>query len=325
MMKSRFLASAAVALAVAISAAPVHASGEVLTGDFLQVSVNDQSGTFGLGGNDRPAYVHDPSGSGTFDLSTDYIAPGSPHDGFSVAADQITGFVQNNNNFNGFGNDIVALGDVSILTGSAARGYANAAEWTGQLASVFQLTNSYFFNPGDERVLIETTITALQNLTGLAFARSVDPDSGTTTSINERGNANFAANDFIGSESVANGRTLALINVDNGGFANQTSIQANCCSNRNPFDTLNNTGQDLGLSTTGDDSLNLAYDIGALNIGESATFQYAYAAGLGLDTIVVTPGGVPEPSTWAMLLLGFFGIGGALRRRKNVTTTVSYA
>jgi hypothetical protein len=30
-----------------------------------------------------------------------------------------------------------------------------------------------------------------------------------------------------------------------------------------------------------------------------------------------TPGGVPEPSTWAMMLLGFAGIGMALRRRKG--------
>jgi hypothetical protein len=36
-------------------------------------------------------------------------------------------------------------------------------------------------------------------------------------------------------------------------------------------------------------------------------------------------GAVPEPSTWALMLLGFFGIGAVMRRRKDVTTTVSYA
>lgn len=37
----------------------------------------------------------------------------------------------------------------------------------------------------------------------------------------------------------------------------------------------------------------------------------------------VPPGGspVPEPATWAMMLLGFFAIGGAIRRRKRHTLT----
>lgn len=38
-------------------------------------------------------------------------------------------------------------------------------------------------------------------------------------------------------------------------------------------------------------------------------------------------GAVPEPSTWAMMLLGFFGIGGAMRRAKPVIqrATLSYS
>lgn len=36
-------------------------------------------------------------------------------------------------------------------------------------------------------------------------------------------------------------------------------------------------------------------------------------------------GAVPEPATWAMMLLGFFGLGAAMRRKPAVKTTVSYA
>lgn len=32
----------------------------------------------------------------------------------------------------------------------------------------------------------------------------------------------------------------------------------------------------------------------------------------------VSPAGVPEPATWAMMLLGFFGMGAALRRRRQL-------
>ncbi|MCW6531464.1 PEPxxWA-CTERM sorting domain-containing protein [Sphingomonas sp. MMSM20] len=38
---------------------------------------------------------------------------------------------------------------------------------------------------------------------------------------------------------------------------------------------------------------------------------------------VTPPGGVPEPATWAMMLIGFFSIGAALRRRGRVVTIVA--
>lgn len=60
----------------------------------------------------------------------------------------------------------------------------------------------------------------------------------------------------------------------------------------------------------------------------------AFQSGLAWDGLSLndTPidggdvGAVPEPSTWALMLLGFFGIGSVLRRRqRNVATTVTYA
>ena len=302
--------------AIALYATSASASGVTLTGDYLLVNVNEL-GTFGQGPPSTgtpPAFVHDPTGTGSFNLSTDYISPGTPHDGFSLISDQF-GFTQNDNTgFNGFGS-----GPVTTLLGADARGFANAVSWTGSLAGFLTITNSYFFNPGDERVLIETSIVALSDLTNLAFARSVDPDSGTTVSNNERGNDTFGIHDFVGSESTTNGRTLALVNIDDSGFDHTTQINGSCCSNINPYNVLSHTGGDLGTSSTGDHGLNLAYDIGSLSTGSTATFQYAYAAGLGLDDIVIPPptGAVPEPATWIMLILGFMGVGGTMRMQKR--------
>ena len=45
-------------------------------------------------------------------------------------------------------------------------------------------------------------------------------------------------------------------------------------------------------------------------------------ANVGFDSIAVS---VPEPATWAMMLMGFGMIGFAARRRQSVKTTVTYA
>ena len=60
----------------------------------------------------------------------------------------------------------------------------------------------------------------------------------------------------------------------------------------------------LGAPTT------FTYDIGGDIFGDRTT-QAVY-----LPVVVGQPGGVPEPATWAMMLLGFGGIGVAVGRRK---------
>ncbi len=75
-------------------------------------------------------------------------------------------------------------------------------------------------------------------------------------------------------------------------------------------------------------------------ISSSSTFAGATLASLGLtegtylynapnDTITViigaARGAVPEPATWAFMILGFGAIGGAMRRQRKANVKVSYA
>ena len=97
---------------------------------------------------------------------------------------------------------------------------------------------------------------------------------------------------------------------------------------QNPNQYFGN-GSHLTFSVTGNAPLSIA----SLGTGQSETFTSGtYNVVMGADlrqcltqTCVTGPvgaiiqsGAVPEPATWAMMLVGFGGIGALLRRRRNV-------
>jgi len=85
-------------------------------------------------------------------------------------------------------------------------------------------------------------------------------------------------------------------------------------------------GLTFGFSTLTNNNLDLPYQHGTITFvasGPTTTLQF-YSSGLAsVDGIVdnvllsglVAP--VPEPATWAMMLLGFGGVGMAIRRRRH--------
>ena len=61
----------------------------------------------------------------------------------------------------------------------------------------------------------------------------------------------------------------------------------------------------------------------SLNVTEGSSFVYQLPNDTLTVRIGVLAGGVPEPSTWALLILGFGAVGGAMRRK--ATVRVAYA
>ena len=281
----------------------------IFNGDYIGVTINDAGSLASL--------KHDPTGNATYGVN-DYITPGNPHDGFSVTSTE-TGFLQNRNT----GTVNIIGGPSSVLAGAAALGYDFAATWAGA-TSFLSVNNSYFYNIGDERIRVISTITALSDLTSLAFARSVDPDpdvntSGSFDTNNQRGNALFGATDFIGAAGPKTGLTLALVNNSGNTYTHNTLIGTDCCVNVDP-----NTVLSGGIfSNTDDSSLNMAWLVGSLSTGNSATIEYFYAVGDRID-VVGDPGAVPEPATWLMMIIGFGLVGAAMRRKQPSTLRVRY-
>lgn len=304
-MKSIVKLAAATALAL-----PGVANATVtFNGSYIGVTVGNDGSLSSL--------KHDKTGNASYGVN-DYITPGTPHEGFSTNSTQ-GGFRQNGN---ATGDNYVG-GPSTALAGAAALGYDFAATWTGA-DSQLSITNSFFYNDGDERIRVVSVLKALTDLTGLSFARSVDPDpdvntSGSFSTNNQRGNSLFGTADFVGAAGPVTGLTLALVNNSGTTYAHNTLIGGSCCSNINPATVLGGGAN----NAVGDLSLNMAWLIGNLSEGNSATIEYFYAVGDKID-VVGDPGAVPEPATWLMMITGFGFVGGSMRYRKR-STKVAFA
>ncbi len=91
-----------IALATVLAASLFSSSAlaqVALTGKYISTAVGT-AGTLGTGGGTSPGLIHDPSGTGSFDPTNDYITPGSPHQGFAITSNE-SGFRGNDNNAGG--------------------------------------------------------------------------------------------------------------------------------------------------------------------------------------------------------------------------------
>ena len=254
----------------------------------------------------------------------DYLTPGSPHNGYSLVADQFG--QQTNDNYYAGGN--FGSASPTLLTGAAAHGYSQAATWSGG-NSYTNVSNSYFFNAGDQRIIVKTTITALSNLTNLAFATSVDPDPdvytyGSYSTDNQRGNSIYGIDDFVSGSGPRTGLTLAIVNLDtNGLHPHDAKSTIRVLLEHQPV----RRAQPRRRRERPDERLQVKRRLSASiwptrsvrsNAGNSVTLTYAYAVG---DHVATTGGsGTPEPATWAMMLVGFGAVGATLRRRATKVT-----
>jgi len=297
-------------LSVAAFAAPI-----TLTGNFVQVGVNDR-GTLGSGGSTPPGMRHDPTGTGNFTpggIANDYLTPGTPSEAFAVSYGTPTArqFRVATN-----ASATTAFTTVSATTLTTEAGYSLAGTWSGTIGGVLNISHTYFFNAGDERINIRTTIEALTDLADLNFGRHLDPDPdvnrfGSFATRNTRGNSVFAAEDLVSAAGTSTGLTVGLLDNQATYFSN-TGISSGCCSIDNPDNVLLGYGPTSPTFNTGDFGMQMAWAIGNLATGATATINYAYVFGDRQDTV----GGGTVPAPMSALLVGLGLVGVALSRRQ---------
>lgn len=126
-----------------------------------------------------------------------------------------------------------------------------------------------------------------------------------------------------GSYSIAFGPGVQALSFVFGGLDSYNSVTLNFAN----AGAVSLFGQETstGLAGTGAGPTNsgttgrVTYDFGGTDILNSVTFATSQAA-FEIDEVAAA---VPEPATWAIMLLGFGMIGSALRRRR-VTAKVRY-
>ena len=162
---------------------------------------------------------------------------------------------------------------------------------------------------GHVAVQIQLTNNTGADATGVQWGVGIDADQGvpagfgfdTTNEILGLGNASAVRATSLDGWSLTLANTTSASAFNIAGYIDPFS----CCSPVDPAAMLG-AAQAVGNYGFADSSINLAYDLGAIANGQSATFGYEYIMA------------VPEPETYAMLLAGLGLIGFSARRRSAV-------
>lgn len=162
---------------------------------------------------------------------------------------------------------------------------------------------------GHVAVQIQLTNNTGANATGVQWGVGFDPDQGipvglgfgTTNEILALGNSSAVRATSLDGWSVTLHNTTSAAAFTVAPYIDPFS----CCSPVDPAFMLA-AAQGIGSYGFADNSINLAYELGAIPNGHSVTFGYEYIMA------------VPEPETYAMLLAGLGLIGFSARRRRAV-------
>lgn len=281
-----------------------NSGGIFLANNYIATCVS-KDGTFGTGPNPT-GMTFNPSGSHTVP-SPDFLRPGTPHEYFSIS---INGRTYTNNNDNGAGIE----GSDNIPTEiKRLNRYANRSRvkeggvlvksriYVDSRSKVLAVTQKYTLDPNSREIIVrvEAHNAGLVELNNIQYARGLDPDQdfpATHSTLNRIGHSFFPSpatitgrvvdvspNNIAWSEGKNTQLSVALYSVD--------PVKHNTCISplwtTEPSEILSrkcgllsqpiyDRPQGIFGSDYSDSTINIAFSIGDLKVGEKKVFSYKY-------------------------------------------------
>ena len=275
----------------------------LLENEWIKAGVNKDKGTLGSGHLTSPGILFDPTGSGNFNTTYDYLSHTNdssniPHDGFALKVDGAN--KTNNNQNNVFCSIIGGAYCTNDITGSTSFvDGTNALTWTGSVSfedsGTWAVENTYSLSAGQKFIGIQTSITAGSDANTVYFAKYTDPDpsgvpSDAFNTDNKLGHSGVASTQLAFAEATVSGYAIGLYSAETNVTA---GIQDNTTWTSRPdtqADAFNGTPDDYGgsLSGSGDDALGLTFTFSNVSQGDVLTFSHAYVFGTSLDDAVTS-------------------------------------
>ena len=300
-MKKKIIASVIAALLSTTALADTSSMNADVTGmgilqnEWVKAGVNGTTGTFGSGGGTSPGLLFDPTGTGTFNPSFDYLTPGAPFDGFSVKIDG-TNYANNN------GGGVAIANDGNGLTDGT-----NTLSWTGGITGKFNITNTFTLAPATPYIDITSSITMLTDATTLSFGKFIDPDSqgmpgDSSSTDNVLGYGVIPSTNVAFSEATVSRYALGLYSTD-------ANVTAGITGWSQEADAYVNADASCGtgvLYCNADDTIGLSWTWSGVSTGDILTANYAYIFGPSAfdaaeDAITGGAGGGADVSSWGTL------------------------
>jgi hypothetical protein len=239
---------------------------------WVKAGVNTNTGTLGSGGGTSPGLLFDPTGTGTFNPSFDYLTPGSPFDGFSLKVDGVN---KTNNNIGTV--QIAKTGGLTLSNGDTT------LTWTGASAfgaNTWSVSNAYTLGVGKPYIDITSTIVAGGAASNVYFAKFIDPDSqgmagDSSATDNVLGYGAIPSTNVAFSEATVSRYALGLYSASSNVAAgiNVWNTQADSYTNANA-----SCGTGV-LFCRNDHTIGLTFSWTGVNSGDTLTASYAYIFG----------------------------------------------
>ena len=297
----------------------------LLENEWIKAGVNKDKGTLGSGHLTSPGILFDPTGSGNFNTTYDYLSHTNdssniPHDGFALKVDGAN--KTNNNQNNVFCSIIGGAYCTNDITGSTSFvDGTNDLTWTGSVVvdgGTWVVENTYSLSSGQKFIGIQTSITAGSDANTVYFAKYTDPDpsgvpSDAFNTDNKLGHSGVASTQLAFAEATVSGYAIGLYSAETNVTA---GIQDNTTWTSRPdtqADAFNGTPDDYGgsLSGSGDDALGLTFTFSNVSQGDVLTFSHAYVFGTSLDDAVTSTAATRDITATGDIISDLTDMGGA--------------